>query len=42
MPGQAFATNGFRSNGVRLGFGSLDEAQLREAVKRLKRAIDAD
>jgi GntR family transcriptional regulator/MocR family aminotransferase len=41
VPGQALATNGFKTNGVRLGFGSMDEAELREAVKRLKRAVDS-
>ncbi|MDD2877718.1 MAG: PLP-dependent aminotransferase family protein [Acidiphilium sp.] len=35
-PGQAFATNGYITNGARLGFGSLDERELREAVGRLK------
>lgn len=37
--GQAFATNGFSSNGVRLGFGSMNEAQLTEAVYKLKEAV---
>ncbi len=37
-PGQKFATNGFTTNGVRLGFGSMDERELAEAVKRLKKA----
>jgi GntR family transcriptional regulator/MocR family aminotransferase len=41
FPGQAFATNGHKTNGVRLGFGSMDETELREAVRRLKRAIDS-
>jgi GntR family transcriptional regulator/MocR family aminotransferase len=39
MPGQAFATNGHKTNGVRLGFGSMDETELQDAVNRLKRAI---
>jgi len=34
-PGQAFATNGMRVRGARLGFGSLDEAEIGEAVRRL-------
>jgi GntR family transcriptional regulator/MocR family aminotransferase len=38
-PGQAYATNGAQTNGVRLGFGSMDEAELLEAVRRLKRAL---
>jgi GntR family transcriptional regulator/MocR family aminotransferase len=38
-PGQAYATNGHKTNGVRLGFGSMDEAELLEAVRRLKRAL---
>ncbi len=37
-PGQAFASNGDKTNGVRLGFGSMDEAELQEAVRRLGRA----
>ncbi len=37
-PGQAFATNGLKVAGARLGFGSLDEAEIVEAVKRLRRA----
>ena len=38
-PGQAFATNGTLANGARLGFGSMNEAELREAVARLGRAF---
>jgi GntR family transcriptional regulator / MocR family aminotransferase len=38
-PGQAFATNGHVTNGARLGFGSMNEAELREAVSRLARAL---
>jgi GntR family transcriptional regulator/MocR family aminotransferase len=38
-PGQAFASNGDKTNGVRLGFGSMDEAELQEAVRRLGRAV---
>jgi len=38
-PGQAFATNGHQTNGVRLGFGSLDEPELHTAVERLAKAI---
>jgi GntR family transcriptional regulator/MocR family aminotransferase len=37
--GQAFATNGALVRGARLGFGSLDEAELAEAVERLRRAV---
>jgi GntR family transcriptional regulator/MocR family aminotransferase len=37
-PGQAFATNGHGTNGARLGFGSMNELELREAVARLARA----
>jgi GntR family transcriptional regulator/MocR family aminotransferase len=38
-PGQAFATNGARTNGARLGFGSMNESELQEAVTRLQRAL---
>ena len=38
-PGQAFATNGHKTNGARLGFGSMNEAELQEAVSRLKKAF---
>lgn len=38
-PGQAFATNGHATNGARLGFGSMNGAELREAVSRLARAL---
>ncbi len=38
-PGQAFASETEVVNGARLGFGSLDETELREAVLRLKRAL---
>jgi GntR family transcriptional regulator/MocR family aminotransferase len=41
MPGGAFATNGAVTNGVRLGFGSLDEPELAEAVRRLQQAVRA-
>jgi len=37
-PGQAFATNGVKVTGARLGFGSLDETEILEAVRRLRRA----
>ena len=40
-PGLAFATNGHRTNGARLGFGSMNEAELREAVSRLAAALAA-
>jgi GntR family transcriptional regulator/MocR family aminotransferase len=40
-PGQAFAANGDKIQGARLGFGSLDEGELREAVRRLKQALAA-
>ncbi len=39
-PGQKFATGGFVTNGVRLGFGSMDETELAAAVKRLAKAAD--
>lgn len=39
-PGQSFATNGHAANGVRLGYGSLNETELRGAVGRLARALD--
>jgi GntR family transcriptional regulator/MocR family aminotransferase len=39
--GQAFASNGEKIQGVRLGFGSMNEAELVEAVRRLKQALDA-
>jgi len=38
-PGQAFATNGYGTNGARLGFGSMNEAELQDAVGRLARAL---
>lgn len=38
-PGQAFATALSKTNGVRLGFGSMDEAELSEAVRRLRHAM---
>jgi GntR family transcriptional regulator/MocR family aminotransferase len=38
-PGQAFAVNGDKVQGVRLGFGSLNESELQEAVRRLKLAL---
>jgi GntR family transcriptional regulator/MocR family aminotransferase len=37
-PGQAFVTNGHSSNGLRLGFGSMNEAELTLAVHKLKEA----
>jgi GntR family transcriptional regulator/MocR family aminotransferase len=37
-PGQAFATNGAKLRGARLGFGSMDEGELAEAVRRLRKA----
>ena len=39
-PGQAFASNGEKIQGVRLGFGCMNEAELVEAVRRLKQALD--
>jgi GntR family transcriptional regulator/MocR family aminotransferase len=38
-PGQAFATNGYRTNGARLGFGNLNEAETRAAVGGLAAAL---
>jgi GntR family transcriptional regulator/MocR family aminotransferase len=38
-PGQAFASNGHHTNGARLGFGSMNEPELRDAVTRLTRAL---
>jgi GntR family transcriptional regulator/MocR family aminotransferase len=38
-PGQAFATNQHKTNGARLGFGSLDETELLTAVGRLAKAL---
>ena len=38
-PGQAFAVNGDKIQGARLGFGSMNESELQEAVRRLKRAL---
>jgi len=38
-PGQAFATNRHKTNGARLGFGSLDETELLAAVERLAKAL---
>jgi len=38
-PGQAFATNGTKTNGARLGFGSMNEAELEDSVSRLRRAL---
>ena len=38
-PGQAFASNGGKIQGVRLGFGSMNEVELEEAVRRLKLAM---
>jgi GntR family transcriptional regulator/MocR family aminotransferase len=38
-PGQAFATNQHKTNGARLGFGSLDEMELFAAVERLAKAL---
>jgi GntR family transcriptional regulator/MocR family aminotransferase len=38
-PGQAFASNGGKIQGVRLGFGSMNETELEEAVRRLKLAM---
>ncbi len=38
-PGQAFATDGNKISGARLGFGSLDEPELAEAAKRLRKAL---
>jgi DNA-binding transcriptional MocR family regulator len=38
-PGQAFAVNGDKIQGARLGFGSMNESELQEAVRRLKLAL---
>ncbi len=38
-PGQAFATNGHQTNGARLGFGSMNEAELQDAVERLRKVL---
>jgi GntR family transcriptional regulator/MocR family aminotransferase len=38
-PGQFFATDGTKNSGARLGFGSMDEAELSEAVQRLRWAV---
>jgi GntR family transcriptional regulator/MocR family aminotransferase len=38
-PGQAFCANGHATNGARLGFGSMNETELRGAVTRLARAL---
>jgi GntR family transcriptional regulator/MocR family aminotransferase len=38
-PGQAFASNGDKTNGVRMGFGSLNEAELQEGVRKLRKAL---
>jgi DNA-binding transcriptional MocR family regulator len=38
-PGQAFASNGDKIQGARLGFGSLNEVELTEAVRRLKQSL---
>ncbi len=38
-PGQAFATHRHKTNGARLGFGSLDETELLAAVERLAKAL---
>jgi GntR family transcriptional regulator/MocR family aminotransferase len=38
-PGQAFAVNGDKIQGARLGFGSLNESELQEAVRRLRLAL---
>jgi len=38
-PGQSFATNRHKTNGARLGFGSLDETELLTAVERLAKAL---
>jgi len=37
-PGQAFAVNSDKIQGVRLGFGSMNEPELQEAVRRLRQA----
>ncbi len=39
-PGQTFATNGFKTNGARLGFASMNEPELKEAVNRLQKIAD--
>jgi GntR family transcriptional regulator/MocR family aminotransferase len=38
-PGQVFAVNSDKIQGARLGFGSLNETELREAVRRLTQAL---
>jgi GntR family transcriptional regulator/MocR family aminotransferase len=40
-PGQAFATNGYKTNGARLGFGSMNGTELQEAVSRLRKVLMA-
>jgi GntR family transcriptional regulator/MocR family aminotransferase len=39
QPGSAFATDGQPVQGARLGFASLDEAELRRGVQRLAAAF---
>ncbi len=39
LPGGAFSLSGQSVQGVRLGFASLDEAELRRAVQRLRTAL---
>lgn len=39
LPGSAFALSGADVQGVRLGFASLDESELRRAVQRLRTAL---
>jgi len=41
VPGSAFFADGGPRNALRLSFSSADPAQLREAVRRLRRAVDA-
>ncbi|MDE8349386.1 MAG: PLP-dependent aminotransferase family protein [Acidocella sp.] len=39
--GQIFATNGYQTNGARLGFGSMNETELQDAVSRLWKAYQS-
>ncbi len=39
VPGQVFATDSSKNNGLRLGFGSMNEVELQAAVRRLKAVV---
>lgn len=41
-PGKIFATNGYETHGARLGFGSMNEAELQDAVTRLWKAYKSN